>query len=506
MINPGGFQLGPGEELKVEEFKEGLFAVTNAYAGEYDYFAPAPLSDREFQSTSEEEKVFHSWIERVHKQLLRWDVQQVFANAIALLMISGRVASGLRFIRFHHSYPRHKALGKPDTPVELTNEYLLAAMNDYQAKSGRDPADVRQEIDKQIDNFLSTSITLQPAAKSSAFKEKMRARPRPRTVINEVRQMYPVLNGGEMLHEDTFRTIFEQEDIKVFEVDGLPLLSVFLEYTDGLGMPQKAVVLKSGLHQALRDFLIAHEMGHYFLHVRTGFAENLMGRDFYLHSSPEWMQLEVEADNFAMAALFPSAYLADCEIREGELTTDSLFKKFTEKMDKPPDELNATMTNYIDKRLRTYKEFKDITNPLRILMSSIKETHITSLLEILRGSMVRWVRMDKDSLIIDASHNFVDLFETSWDSIVGKLRPKDLVVTGDRERMQERAEHRNRRMEPICYYTFVQYPTQTKSRHVVVYSFPIAKDNDYAGSIGILIPLDEVNLEPQEPLDEALLA
>ena len=486
-------------EVKMEEVQEGLFRVRRTYEHEYDYFF-TPSSTQSDQD-SNADPGHHIWMERFYKHLRGWDAQQVLANAIASLIISGTILVGLRLVKFRHSFPRHKVLGKPDTPVELTDQHLLAAMHDYQSRTGRDLDDIREEISEQIEDFLAMSGMLSLSKKASISSEELSKRPNVRELMNELRQVYPDLNGNKMLHENSLKAILRHEGVEVLEMDHLPLLSLFLVYADAEGNFNKAVVVKSGLHQALRDFLLAHEMGHWFLHMRSGYAEQELGSNYYLHSSPEWMPLEYSADAFAMAALFPAPFLADCEIREGKLTTKRLFERFTEEMDDVPEELSVTMVNYIDKRIKRYKDFKDLTHPLRIFMSSIKEAHVGALLEILGGTdaRVRWVLMDEGGLITNASDNFIELFRQKRDEIVNKKRPSDLVTPEDRELMRERAEIRIKRLEPIYYYTHVVTPSGP--RQVVVYSFPIVRNVSYVGAIGILIPLDEVNLELHKPLD-----
>jgi PAS domain S-box-containing protein len=500
MDSPGETQMTGMQELKLEEVQEGLFRLRRTYEPEYDYFF-TPSSAQSHQE-SIEDPGHHIWMERFYKHLRGWDAQQVLANGIASLIFAGAFLIGLRFLKFRHSFPRHKVLGKPDTPVELTDQHLLAAMYDYQARTKRDLDEIRDEISEQMDDFLKASGKLTRSKRASISNEGLDNRPDVREVLNELRQVYPDLNGSKMLHEESLKAIFKNEGVDVEEIDHLPLLSVFLAYTDNEGKAKKAVVLKKGLHQALRDFLLAHELGHWFLHMRSGYAEQELGSNYYLHSSPEWMPLEFSADAFAMAALFPAPFLADCEIKEGELTTERLFELFTEGMSKPvPEELSATMINYIDKRIKRYKDFKDLTHPLRIFMSSIKEEHVDSLLEILGGTdaRVRWVLMDHDGLITDASDNFIELFGQKRDEIVNNKRPSDLVTPEDRELMRERADIRMKRLEPIYYYTSVVTPSGP--RQVVVYSFPTVRDGKYVGAIGILIPLDEVNLEAHKPLD-----
>lgn len=41
-IYPSLYRLPEGEELKIENVGNGLYAITNAYSGDYDYFGERP--------------------------------------------------------------------------------------------------------------------------------------------------------------------------------------------------------------------------------------------------------------------------------------------------------------------------------------------------------------------------------------------------------------------------------------------------------------------------------
>jgi hypothetical protein len=52
-LAPSSFRLRKGEKINVEEVAQGMFTVTNAYEGEYEYFDNEPIALAEDSSESE---------------------------------------------------------------------------------------------------------------------------------------------------------------------------------------------------------------------------------------------------------------------------------------------------------------------------------------------------------------------------------------------------------------------------------------------------------------------
>lgn len=44
MFNPSGTTLQPGDEFQIKTVEKGLYTVTNAYGGLYEYFEGRPIN------------------------------------------------------------------------------------------------------------------------------------------------------------------------------------------------------------------------------------------------------------------------------------------------------------------------------------------------------------------------------------------------------------------------------------------------------------------------------
>ena len=143
------------------------------------------------------------------------------------------------------------------------------------------------------------------------------------------------------------------------------------------------------------------------------------------------------------------------------------------------------------------KGLGDVPNFLSLELDSIREEHVHSLLEILHSlrKETYWVRIDKESTIVDASNSFAALLGFTKESILG-TEIVDLVVPLEVEPMKLRFVPRTKNRKAIFYFTELQNKqgnTNRQSRKVVVYAFPILnKDDVYVGSFAILVPLDKI--------------
>ncbi len=444
----------------------------------------------------------YSSLDLILRQITSWDWQQAVANGIASLTVSGSELCEVR-----HSFPRQMVSGTSDRPLALTEEDLNLAVEGYQERTRRPSEEVWQNLYLQFKSFLSTrdSIT-EPNNMNGSVSTPVELRPRLREKLREVRNKYPFVNDAQPLHEDQLKKILDSEGIYLHTVDELPLLSLFVELPKKQDENRFAIVLrKRDVHQALREFLIAHELGHWFLHFESGFAEHVMGDSYYLHSSTEWKSLELDANTFAMTVLFPTPYLADRENYEGALTASKLLDDFTSQMTEKVKEshLRDNMLDYIGKRLGHYRHFKDVILPIRTPVKSIPEEDVDALLRLSENTdesqPVNWVQMNEDFVITRASQSFLDLFGRPKESIINKLKPLDLVVPEEQEPLRQRFLHRRDRLRAIFYFTTI-VAREGKRRRVAVYSFPVLRQAKYVGSIGYLIlpeniPADAFNPE-----------
>lgn len=295
-----------------------------------------------------------------------------------------------------------------------------------------------------------------------------------------------VLRGVTLRHRDDLLKVFENEGVEVYELDKLPFLSLLVQYQTGDGKDQYAVIIKSGLHPALREFLYGHEMGHWFLHVKPRIGDLDKKVERFLSSSAHKSFLEREADNFAMMVLFPPAYLADYEIFSDGISATALLREFTDGMPSVSSRLKREMLRYLDQHIETYQNFRQTgdSKVLTIEVKSIEEKNLPGLLALMEDT-VHWVQIDSVSKIIDASNNSQEVFGLTRREIIG-LTPADLVVEEERIPMKHRADYRKEHKKAIYYFTEVLNLKTNQSRQVVVYSFPILNKGKYVGAIAAL--------------------
>jgi PAS domain S-box-containing protein len=445
------------------------------------------------------EDAAHRSLELIYRQVNHWDWQQAVANVIASLTVSGNAP----LVEPRHSFPRHMVLGESNHA--LRPQDLHAAVANYQKTTGRAEQAIWLDIQNQFKSFLETRDSLrEPQNTQGSVSTPVELRPRLRETIQTVRAKYPFFNGSEPLHEDRLKEIFEAEEIDLLFVDELPLLSLFVEFPDPNRKRKFCVVIRNDVHQALREFLLAHELGHWFLHFESGFAERFIGENYYLHSSLEWYPLEFDADTFAMTALFPTPYLAYREVYEGSLSDENLLADFTQGMDNVEEgHLRDNVLKYIRARLGHYRHFKQTILPVRIQVASVQEADVDTLLRLSQGpsseSSVNWVQMDANFTITRASESFLKLFGLPAEDVINKKTPIDLVVPEEKEALNRLFQHRRDKLKEVFYFTWIISSGNQGGRRIAVHSLPILRDSEYVGSIGYLILPEEISPEAFTP-------
>jgi len=439
------------------------------------------------------------------------DTQQVLVNAktavfVSILLHKAALKRGLRMVRpvrIRDSFPIRSDIN--DTGREgrkVTVDDLCKISIKYQEETKRPISEAFEVISEHIADLEKRRLTIESSRDLVLLEEitpKRISIVSPMKKINEKRR---VLNELELRHEAQLAKVFGNEGIGVYSLPQLPFLSVLVEYETEDGQVHYAVIIKKGLHQALKEFLLAHELGHFFLHVKNNLAKKSDFVDRYLRSSAEHTFLEEQADNFGIAILFPPAYLSDRAILKEELSAKALFKEFVSDMKPVSPTLKREMLRYIGEHIKRYEEFKEekMRGFLTIEVKSIDEKNIEALLNIIHetNKSACWVRLDRDSTIVRASDGFAELFGLSKKEMIG-MTPIDLVVPEEVERMQQRSAYRINKKRAICYFTEIQNNRRTGNRQVIVYSFPILRDNDYVGAMGILLPIDQLGTEATPP-------
>lgn len=453
------------------------------------------------------------------------DTLQALVSAYAAIYVSVMLYRELRLVRpvkIRSSFPLNltpeEAANQP--PRYSTIEQLYAVSDRYQRETNRPIEEAYEVICEHISDLEKRHVTINSSEELKFLKDNA---PRSITIIepdkrinerlnerlNEKRrrgdeiidEKILILDGHELRHQAQLRKVFDNEGVSIHYLEDLPFLSLLVQYETEGGESRYATVIKAEARPALKDFLLSHEMGHLFSHIYEDVHSSAEVRSeklslFLRSSADEDTFLEHEANDFGMAVLFPPAYLADREIFSGTLSVEELLEEFVQGNEPGPN-LRAQMRRRIGEHIERYKEFKKDTAPrsLTLEVKRIEEKDLDSLLKLI-DSMAEpfcWIRLNEESNIIWASDKSVGLFGRPKEEIEA-LRPGDLVVPQERERMRKRAEYREEHKTAIYYFTEVYNKAEQTSCQVAVYSFPILRDGEYVGAMAALKAIDEIEM------------
>jgi PAS domain S-box-containing protein len=438
-----------------------------------------------------------------HLNLNEIDVQQSFVSACAALSMAVYFAK----------YRRRKGLVKlsratniessfpltlfPDETTQELNRYLgihdlYEASLNYHKETGRPIEEAITIIAEHVSDLEERRVTIDSSENLSFLENNAPRQFRitdPALMINARER---VISGIELQHEHQLKKVFEKEGIEVHYLKDLPFLSLLVKYETEDKVTHHAVVIKKGLHQALSEFLLAHELGHWFLHIKN--SERAIEVRRFLRSSGRETFLEKEADSFGVSVLFPPSYLADwLFLKRTELSVDALLEEFVTEMEPVSDRLKDEMKRYIRELLFRYEEFKKDKEPsfLNIEVESIEEDKVATLLALIHqgNDSAYWVRLADDAKIMDASDNCSELFGLSKERLKGTT-PFELIIPDEKSRMELRAKYRKESKRAIYYFTEVTNKTLQKTHPVMVYSFPVLKQGNYAGAMAAIRILD----------------
>lgn len=436
------------------------------------------------------------------------DVQQTLYSSLTALYVSIYLHRTLkrkklrRAARVLSSFPLDLTIkNKTRESRYLAVDDLYEASKTYHKETGRPIKEAFDAIAYQI-SMLKKRTMIIKESRDLHFLEKNA--PRSMNIIEPNRKIKVrdgSFSGLKLRHGQQLRSVFKSEGVEVHYLPKLDFLSILVQYETEDGRTHNAAFIKKGRHQALKEFLLAHEIGHWFQHIRRGIADRSEKVDCFLSSSGEHTFLEDEADDFGMAILFPPAYLADREILEGRLSVKKLLDEFLAGMKvKPTPKLRRQMYQQIKDHLVKYKEFKKDTAPRDILtieVKSIKEEAIAGLLSLINkpNDTFYWVRLNEKSEIVDFSNNSLKLFGLAKKQML-ETTPLELVVPEEKERMRQRAKYRAEHKRHIYYFTEIQNKRKKSRRQVIVYSFPILNNKgQYVGAMAALKPVDEIKTE-----------
>lgn len=153
----------------------------------------------------------------------------------------------------------------------------------------------KEKIDKIIDEYEKIILGMQERGLDRTFRYE-----NIREIIGDVQETHKIFNETKIIHEEELIKVFEEEGFEIYPIEGLQTLASIIRYKNKEGESKHAVLIKSDghVHQSLKEFALAHELGHWFLHIK----DEKLGEheEIYLHSLHNFGRYEEEADRLAM--------------------------------------------------------------------------------------------------------------------------------------------------------------------------------------------------------------
>lgn len=475
MLNPSGFRIPRNRELETEELQDGVYSVRNAYEGEYDYFRRSSVRNG---ANGQNPVNVENITSRITSQINGVYVQQFLANVISVLqsykVLAGE-ASGIP--QLVSAYPR-RLLER-----QLDCEDLRAVVEDRDV--GISTAAATDYVERLLHGFLRTQ------RESVVYGyEKVDVR----KLLQGMEETHPEFYEFRPLHEPDLRRIFEAEGVRVIPMERLPVLAALINYRDLEDKARYAVLLKDDatVPQALKEFAIAHELGHWVAHVKRQ-PEGVSHLDFYLHSFHDLGPFENEANKIALLTLFPTPYLSWRDI-EGKLKPDDILEEFTEGMTpNPGGALAANVRGFIERRIESYHHYRRLwLELLRLPRVTLKKDTLGIIIETLFADF-GWAILNAEYLIVDVNEKFASLVGTTRTELLASKRNiLDLTEHTSRATTERQLEDKRKDLTPKFYITKYRNLQTKEVIPVTIYSFPVVDaDMIYTGSFGLVTDIRE---------------
>jgi hypothetical protein len=414
-------------------------------------------------------------------------VQQFLANQISALRILSDETLRTQKLELRHAYPfaavqeRNESLGMAH---HISEEMLREAIEDYTRATGIAFDEVLEEITRRGEIFATNLNSIKDRRVIPSSLDL-------KTRIDEIAAEVPAFNSlYRPLHRADLMVIAEQVGVRVLTFPGLMLLSLCASAQIDDEDVEAAVFVKGDetLHPALVEFLIAHELGHYWLHTRPD-RDRRSFEDLYLRSALDWGHLENEADSLALVLLFPTPYLSWCE-HEGRLNTESVLNDFVQGMPAPrAPALYDRMRDYIRKRIDSYRLYKvNLDNGGLLPRDPLTIETAQMVIELVADDRC-WFVVDSSYVIRNCSRSFAALFgktprtvvERSWH-VVDDLTSQDL-----RERV-ERLLRDPAEGPPTFFFSDLIDVETGVTVPVTVMAHRIVSGDTYAGTLALVTP------------------
>ena len=415
----------------------------------------------------------------------RAEIQQFLANSMSVLRyaVASR-STGERLPAPRHSFPRavsllHEASSPPTLDFDDLRAAIIATNKTDRRASERMMMDIAAQMRNYVESRYESAVGLDQ-------QESMGVR------LRRAERELTFLKHDGPLHEDQLSEILKAEGLEVRFIRGLETLSLLLERPNTSAGASFVVLVRDDIHPVVKAFALAHELSHWFLHVRTPSTRGSLADNFYIHSLPldrRWTLVEEEADALAITMMLPTAYLADCEW-QGKLSTDCLLSAYTDPYDQMTSgRARRELEALIEMRMERYRSFKNDFLDLSFPEHAIREgVQLESILEWL-GDDYCWAVLNTDNRVARCSALYArEVFGGGVEDVVSRQPHvlEDLTPEAYRAKTAEVLKHRAQAQKPMLYFTWLDSGAGGK-RFFGVYGFPIIDANGATkGNLGIL--------------------
>lgn len=405
-------------------------------------------------------------------------LQQLFANIISMWRVRRELGLFEGEPRLRHAYPRVLALSADEVgPSGLTRETLAEEAAIFAKAAGIDLHLVEEQARNEELRYVTALERTQSRQVIPSSIDLTRG-------IDRIQERHPLFNSQDRpVHAETLLGYAAREELRIIDAPHLELLSLCM--TSPLDPEETWLCVKRDLHPALRDFLIAHELGHYWLHMHpeTRATSRVEPEDLYLSSAHGWGHLENEADSVALVALFPTPYLAWAEV-EGRLDADEILNDFLAPYPIDVEQnknLLERMRDYIRKRIGSYNLFKQAIptrRPGAVFLGdrAISPDHI----EFAKGFLGEercWFELDANDTIVDCSETWPCALRTTRGALIG--RPvSSIIPPALHGRMAAQRAHEKNSLRPSFFFPHFQ-PAEGEAFYGTVHSYPVLSRAGY---------------------------
>jgi PAS domain S-box-containing protein len=374
---------------------------------------------------------------------------------------------------------------------QLNEKEIEAAIERTIEETGLSARSVNRYINRELDAFLQTQ------RETTVYGyEKVRIR----ELAADLESVYSdLLYNYTPLHYEGLKKISEAEGLEVIKLKNLEVLAGLITYINTEGQRKYAILMKDddAVHQALKEFSLAHELGHWVAHIKGKKPEELADLEFYLNSLHDLGQFEDEANKMALIILFPTAYLALCDVNK-TINEEKVFSDYLEGMRDtesraPGEQLEENMMGFIKMRIGNYQKYRHTWLQQAKLLEKrpLSREFIKPLANYINEDFA-WAELDATYEIVNLNEKFARLVGSSKAELLRmKVKVTQLSEPKSRHVTVRQLDEKRKDLTPKFYVTRYKNLQTGEVIPVTIYALPIVENNQYTGSFGIVTTIHD---------------